>query len=87
MADRHLSPLLDVGEAEALRTIVAIAAHDSDDDEVSGFAYDLNPNDLSLKAGFGSLGLKVGPPTRFASDGGLGGTRIVNMGDDEGGVI
>lgn len=79
LGDKLTALDLTDGEAEALRTLVAIAVEAAGgvpEDEVAGFylRYELE----NLKADFGSLGLRLGPPAgRFASDGGLGTTRIV----------
>lgn len=62
LGDKLAALDLTDGEAEALRTIVALATHDSDDCEVAGFAETVH---LSSKiADFGPLGLKLGPPKR-----------------------
>lgn len=84
LGDKLAALDLTDGEAEALRTLVAVAADTSGDaDEVSGFAYDLNPNDLSFKADFGSLGLKVGPPRGVVMSGGTTMGKIIAMGDGD----
>lgn len=63
LGDKLAALDLTDGEAEALRTLVAIAADaGSDDDEVSGFAETVHLH--SKVADFGSLGVKLGAPKR-----------------------
>jgi hypothetical protein len=54
------------GEKAALIAVFA-AASSADDDEVTGFAYDLNPNDLSFKSF--NIGM---PPTKGLLGGDIG---------------
>lgn len=61
LGDKLASLDLTDGEWEALRTVVAMATFDPDD-EVSGFAH-TSTQKPSFKADFGSLGLKLGPPS------------------------
>lgn len=81
LGDKLAAMDLTDGEREALRTIVALAAEPADD-EVAGFAETVHL--YGKLADLGSLGSKLGPPTgRFASDGGLGTTRIILMDESE----
>ncbi|MFN3214941.1 MAG: hypothetical protein ACE367_00420 [Acidimicrobiales bacterium] len=74
------------GEREALRTVVAIAADaTADEAEVSGY-YSVWIGG-SVKADVGSLGLKLGPPTRGFASADLGGTRAKIIAADEGETI
>lgn len=62
LAEKLATMDLTDGEWEALRTVAAISAEAMGDDEVGGFVY-IQEVPSGARAVFGSLSLKLGPPT------------------------